>query len=1350
MLVLGSTSMGLVALATEPNVCSIDLEVVTDSTIRQTALQDGLDNATCDIIELSGSDTVSLNSALTVDSSQIVGTSARDVTIRAAEGSVVTMDATRSNDLIDVLQATDTLRLDGIAVTGASSGAIFASGDVFVSNSRFEGNSNPSEGGALHVLGDLDLAGTNYFVNNASTGYGGAIMVEGTGGVTGTSIGIFESNNAGGGGGSVASPFGPVSFASLTVSDSISDLAGGGIYASSLSVSGHVAGDRVTSVASSGGLFYTIGDVSLGSLTVTNFLADGGGGAIFSNGDLTINGAFSASSGSSVSGSGGALFSVGNMSLGSADVSSITADRDGGAIYSVGTLTISGALSSTSTSAVTGDGGSVAAVNKVTIGSVDVSSSIAGGDGSVTSVSNVVEIEGDATFRESTALGSGGGISAVSSVLIRGDLTANNMSATSNGGVINSHSSSVTVEGATNISSVNAGGSGGAIRAVGNVSIAGGTFENIIATGDGGCIRTESMTVTSSADVTMTNCISQTGNGGAISSIGDVTLTGGTFSGNTASSEGGAISSMNGGVSISGEVDIANSVAQGAGGAIYAINDVTLGGGTLSNNTSDTRFGGAIYSANGSVESTAHIVLSGNTAPAGGGGAVVAIGDISMTSADISQNTSLLSGGALLSVNGAVSFSGDLQATNNYSQFYGGAISATTSVELTTATFTGNTADISGGAISSRNGTVTATGETRFENNSATYGDAGAIEAGGGLTLAKATFKNNSAAFNGGAAMVNFGNVSFTGDALFQGNYVVNGFGGALSTSENLSATNLTIKNSLGYIGGGAYVAGAVSVPGTLILDSNISTAGPGGLFAFGDVTLGHLEATDNQSDFAGGAIQTYGTLSVSGESLLERNTSAQEGGAISALRVDIAKGTFVDNSSGAAGGAIYATASVGIGSGSLFDGNSSAASGGAIYADEVTVRGTAFENNQSVGFGGAVYGSSSAQIFSSSFRRNSTDNYGGAAYAGLNLISMNSSYVENTAAGVATGGGALASDGLVEAGFNTFLDNEADFGTQIYTADLGLVGNIVSSDGDGQITASGDLFDLGGNLISGELFYDFSDSSKLGLGTSIGLEDPALDEVSGFYFAKLLSSSPARAAVTNEMISEVQDSTALTSEFKALFAGESPEYAADLIGNDRIGTFDAGALQYQAPAPATAAPYLGPVIIVPSDLESLTPGQIVQFEGSNLESVTEITIGGKDAKVSVISDSLLELTVPEIEAGDYNLMVTSSFGQLSVFPEVRVGPVAVQNAELVIIVKRISETDAKIWAKNIVGAGKVQFMANGEEFAWIRTVDETNPRLRFANSSYYFVRTVKLEPGKNTLEIYVDGQRVRRVAYTG
>jgi hypothetical protein len=77
-----------------------------------------------------------------------------------------------------------------------------------------------------------------------------------------------------------------------------------------------------------------------------------------------------------------------------------------------------------------------------------------------------------------------------------------------------------------------------------------------------------------------------------------------------------------------------------------------------------------------------------------------------------------------------------------------------------------------------------------------------------------------------------------------------------------------------------------------------------------------------------------------------------------------------------------------------------------------------------------------------------------------------------------------------------------------------------------------------------------------------------------------------------------------------------------------------------------------------------------------------------------------------------------------------------------------------KFYARDLVGAGKVRFMLNGREIGWVRAIDTTDPKLRVADSGpmagrAYFVRTARLEPGrKNVLEIYVAGERVRRVAY--
>jgi hypothetical protein len=80
---------------------------------------------------------------------------------------------------------------------------------------------------------------------------------------------------------------------------------------------------------------------------------------------------------------------------------------------------------------------------------------------------------------------------------------------------------------------------------------------------------------------------------------------------------------------------------------------------------------------------------------------------------------------------------------------------------------------------------------------------------------------------------------------------------------------------------------------------------------------------------------------------------------------------------------------------------------------------------------------------------------------------------------------------------------------------------------------------------------------------------------------------------------------------------------------------------------------------------------------------------------------------------------------------------------------KKIDGDSAKIYAKNIVGAGKVQFYLNGKEIAWVNASSAADSKLRTANGASYLVRTVEFAAGKNVLEVYVDGVRTTRTAYT-
>lgn len=99
--------------------------------------------------------------------------------------------------------------------------------------------------------------------------------------------------------------------------------------------------------------------------------------------------------------------------------------------------------------------------------------------------------------------------------------------------------------------------------------------------------------------------------------------------------------------------------------------------------------------------------------------------------------------------------------------------------------------------------------------------------------------------------------------------------------------------------------------------------------------------------------------------------------------------------------------------------------------------------------------------------------------------------------------------------------------------------------------------------------------------------------------------------------------------------------------------------------------------------------------------------------------------------------------GLLTIQPELTVGSIWAQAKVFAWTKLQSGGNSVKLYAKDIVGAGKVQFMLGGKEVAWVRAEDEPDPKLSSANGFSYRVRTVDLAPGKNRFEILVDGERV-------
>ena len=186
------------------------------------------------------------------------------------------------------------------------------------------------------------------------------------------------------------------------------------------------------------------------------------------------------------------------------------------------------------------------------------------------------------------------------------------------------------------------------------------------------------------------------------------------------------------------------------------------------------------------------------------------------------------------------------------------------------------------------------------------------------------------------------------------------------------------------------------------------------------------------------------------------------------------------------------------------------------------------------------------------------------------------------------------------------------------------------------------------------------------------------------------------------------------------------------------------------------AVPYSGPIITAFSN-SSPQPGELLSMSGSRLSDVTALYLAGVQVEIASVLESKLVIVTPlGLSPGLKDLVLKWPGGTLTVQNALNISAAATDSGESASLVKakgwtkKLSDSSAKIYTKDVVGAGKVQFVFNGKEIAWVRATSETNPKLRTANGVHYLVRTVELIKGqKNILEIYLDGTRIKRVAYS-
>ena len=307
------------------------------------------------------------------------------------------------------------------------------------------------------------------------------------------------------------------------------------------------------------------------------------------------------------------------------------------------------------------------------------------------------------------------------------------------------------------------------------------------------------------ASATLSNCIFSgdtatiaqgEAEGGGILNAGMLTVTGSTFSGDTAGVGGGLLNS--GTLTMSGSIFSSNTAAISGGGLAgttrsrATISTCTFGG------TNSAGFTGGGVSEQGRATLTG-CTLTANTAGggtmtgqstiSGGGLAVLAGGNVTLgtstvTSNSVSPNASAGNGvaGGGLSVAGSGTLTVSQSTISGNTATEGGGISAlgspfnAASLTLTASTVTGNTAagntnsgNGGGGLFVGTNGSASLTNDT-LNNNTATNGNGGGADNLGTLTLISSTISANTVDNGSGGGLTNSGASATLQAAIVAGN----------------------------------------------------------------------------------------------------------------------------------------------------------------------------------------------------------------------------------------------------------------------------------------------------------------------------------------------------------------------------------------------------------------------------------------------------------------------------------------------------------------------------------------------------------------------------------------------------
>ena len=624
-----------------------------------------------------------------------------------------------------------TLALESLVITGGNAtengGGIYASSGTYtVTACEISGNTANASGGGVYVNSDgtLTMTGGTISGNNAysSTYGGGGVYSRGTFTMDG---GTISGNTATKNGGGIYNKAGTLKLTNVNITGG-GDIAspdaknnGGGICNSgTLTIEGGKIKDCVSGTA--GGIINIGGTLTCTGVTVENCIARGSEGGGIENYET------------SASGASPAIATLTDCTItGCKTLATEYRDyRDGGGGINnqSGTLTLSG-------------------------GRITGCSSIVGGG--ITNIGGKLVITGGAEIsgnkiEGSTAENNGGGIKIQSgNVTLENGTISDNKAVYWGGGVYVNQSGTLTMNGGT--ISGNAAKSGGGIgirctSGTGNVTITGGTITNNTASEYGGGVYNLGTLIQNGGEIS--NNTATRGGGGVYNSTtyiingttyndckGSFTMTGGTISSNTATTDetatpnGGGVCFESGSFTMSGG-EISDNTAKCAGGGVYFKGTAFTMSGTAKISGNKVTYASGGHGGGVSLKSGTFTIaggeISGNTSTGTGGG-VYSSDTLIMKGGTVSTNEATTNGGGVYVNSGTFTMEGGTitsnKATGTTDDSGGGGIYAIVGSRFTMSggTFSGNTAQNGNGAFVAEGSTMEMGSSARFASDDDVY-----------------------------------------------------------------------------------------------------------------------------------------------------------------------------------------------------------------------------------------------------------------------------------------------------------------------------------------------------------------------------------------------------------------------------------------------------------------------------------------------------------------------------------------------------------------------------------------------------------------------------------------------------